>query len=83
MEAKRWVPLNALHGVISQKKILFKTTAVKTSNPTFVGMFMICLCIRFHMSDDSLVIGIIRKAKYRCLLPQDCFFMMLSVSQTV
>jgi hypothetical protein len=26
--------LNALHGVISQKKILFKTTAVKTSNPT-------------------------------------------------
>jgi hypothetical protein len=25
---------NALHGVISQKKILFKTTAVKTSNPT-------------------------------------------------
>jgi hypothetical protein len=24
----------ALHGVISQKKILFKTTAVKTSNPT-------------------------------------------------
>jgi hypothetical protein len=33
---KRRVPLNALHGVISQKKILFKTTAVKTSNPTFV-----------------------------------------------
>jgi hypothetical protein len=29
------VPLNPLHGVISQKKILFKTTAVKTSNPTF------------------------------------------------
>jgi hypothetical protein len=25
---------DALHGVISQKKILFKTTAVKTSNPT-------------------------------------------------
>jgi hypothetical protein len=24
-----------LHGVISQKKILFKTTAVKTSNPTY------------------------------------------------
>jgi hypothetical protein len=32
---KRRVPLNALHCVISQKKILFKTTAVKTSNPTF------------------------------------------------
>jgi tRNA(Met) C34 N-acetyltransferase TmcA len=29
------VPLNALHGAISQKKILFKTTAVKTSNPTW------------------------------------------------
>jgi hypothetical protein len=26
--------LNGLHGVISQKMILFKTTAVKTSNPT-------------------------------------------------
>jgi hypothetical protein len=31
---ERRVPLNALHSVISQKKILFKTTAVKTSNPT-------------------------------------------------
>jgi hypothetical protein len=26
--------LNGLHGVISQKMILFITTAVKTSNPT-------------------------------------------------
>jgi hypothetical protein len=26
--------LNGLHGVISQKMILFKTTSVKTSNPT-------------------------------------------------
>jgi hypothetical protein len=26
--------LNVLHGVISQKMILFITTAVKTSNPT-------------------------------------------------
>jgi hypothetical protein len=25
---------DAVYGVISQKKILFKTTAVKTSNPT-------------------------------------------------
>jgi hypothetical protein len=32
---ERRVPLNALHGVISQKKILFKTTAVKTSNPIY------------------------------------------------
>jgi hypothetical protein len=29
----------ALHGVISQKKILFKTTAVKTSNPTKLSSF--------------------------------------------
>jgi hypothetical protein len=28
------VQLNGLHGVISQKMILFITTAVKTSNPT-------------------------------------------------
>jgi hypothetical protein len=31
---KRRVQLYRLHGVISQKMILFKTTAVKTSNPT-------------------------------------------------
>jgi hypothetical protein len=31
------VQLYGLHGVTSQKKILFKTTAVKTSNPTFTG----------------------------------------------
>jgi hypothetical protein len=29
------VQLNGLHGVISQKMILFITTALKTSNPTF------------------------------------------------
>jgi hypothetical protein len=38
--ASRWqaelrLTLNGLHGVISQKMILFITTAVKTSNPTF------------------------------------------------
>jgi hypothetical protein len=33
---KRRVQLYGLHGVISQKMILFKTTAVKTSNPTFL-----------------------------------------------
>jgi hypothetical protein len=33
---KRWLQLNGLHGVISQKMILFITTAVKTSNQTFV-----------------------------------------------
>jgi hypothetical protein len=30
---------DALHGVISQKKILFKTTAVKTSNPIKFSSF--------------------------------------------
>jgi hypothetical protein len=30
------VQLNGLHGVISQKMILFITTAVKTSNPKYV-----------------------------------------------
>jgi hypothetical protein len=29
------VQLNALHGIISQKMILFITTAVKTSDPTY------------------------------------------------
>jgi hypothetical protein len=31
---KRRLKLNVLHGAISQKMILFITTAVKTSNPT-------------------------------------------------
>jgi hypothetical protein len=31
---KRRLKLNGLHGIISQKMILFITTAVKTSNPT-------------------------------------------------
>jgi hypothetical protein len=31
---KRRLQLNRLHGVISQKMILFITTAVKTPNPT-------------------------------------------------
>jgi hypothetical protein len=30
--------LNGLHGVISQKMVLFITTAVKTSNPTHIEL---------------------------------------------
>jgi hypothetical protein len=33
---KRRLTLNGLHGVISQKLIFFITTAVKTSNPTYL-----------------------------------------------
>jgi hypothetical protein len=36
---KRRLTLNGLHGVISQKIILFITTAVKTSNPTCLSLF--------------------------------------------
>jgi hypothetical protein len=44
---KRRVQLNVLHGVISQKMILFITTAVKTSNPTYcnVGSWICPTCI--------------------------------------
>jgi hypothetical protein len=35
---KRQLHLNRLHGVTSQKMILFTTTAVKTSNPTNTSM---------------------------------------------
>jgi hypothetical protein len=35
---KRRLQLNRLHGVISQKMILFITTAVKTSNPTILSI---------------------------------------------
>jgi hypothetical protein len=34
---KRRLKPNELHGVISQKMILFITTAVKTSNPTYIN----------------------------------------------
>jgi hypothetical protein len=34
------VQLNGIHGVISQKMILFITTPVKTSNPTEYRMFV-------------------------------------------
>jgi hypothetical protein len=34
---KRGLKFNGLHGVISQKMILFVTTAVKTSNPEHGG----------------------------------------------
>jgi hypothetical protein len=36
---KRRLKLNRLHGVISQKMILFITTTVKTSNPTYLSRF--------------------------------------------
>jgi hypothetical protein len=36
----------ALHGVIFQKKVLFKTTAVKTSNPTNERLFISRLHVR-------------------------------------
>jgi hypothetical protein len=34
---------STLHGVISQKMILFKTTAVKTSNPIYKTMFKLLI----------------------------------------
>jgi hypothetical protein len=49
------VPLNALHSVISQKKILFKTTAVKTSNPTCTSYFTFgCLQYLNHVTNKML-----------------------------
>jgi hypothetical protein len=44
---KRRLKLDGLH-VISQKMILFITTAVKTSNPTIVTMFLsLCRCYSY------------------------------------
>jgi hypothetical protein len=43
----------ALHGVISQKKILFKTTAVKTSNPTILLLLRVFVtAVTFLPSND-------------------------------
>jgi hypothetical protein len=38
---KRQLTLNGLHGIISQKMVLFITTAVRTSDPTE----FVCICI--------------------------------------
>jgi hypothetical protein len=46
---------NGLHGVASQKMILFMTTAVKTSNPAFVTSFSdtLILC-NFYNADRTI-----------------------------
>jgi hypothetical protein len=49
---KRRAQLNGLHGVISQKLILFITTGVKTSNPTRANCDAFCLWVtkwEFHV----------------------------------
>jgi hypothetical protein len=38
---KRQLTVNGLHGVISQKIVLFITTAVRTSNPTLDAVFSV------------------------------------------
>jgi hypothetical protein len=48
---------NALHGVISQKKILFKTTAVKTSNPT-------PLCIILEIQKHNVLVVVLPKGAF-------------------
>jgi hypothetical protein len=37
---KRRLTLNELHGVISQKMVLFTTTAVRTSNPVYISIYI-------------------------------------------
>jgi hypothetical protein len=34
--SKRWLTFDGLHGVIFQKIVLFKTTDLRTSNPTYL-----------------------------------------------
>jgi hypothetical protein len=51
---KRQLKLNGLHGVISQKIILFIATAVKTSNPTCLYLFVSSGSkITGHETDDQ------------------------------
>jgi hypothetical protein len=50
------VASNALHGVISQKKILFKTTAVKISNPT---TFFIVTAVKSSNSVENIFLFLV------------------------
>jgi hypothetical protein len=49
------IPFNGLHGVIPQKRVLFITTAVRTSNPTNCYFIMIPNC---HMKPTNSAVGI-------------------------
>jgi hypothetical protein len=52
--------VNALHGVVSQKKILFKTTAVKTSNPTSqLNLFSLNNCKKVPNSKTNIPVTIL------------------------
>jgi hypothetical protein len=46
---KHWLTFNGLHGVISQKIVLFITTAMITSNPTQLHICLLARC--FHFND--------------------------------
>jgi hypothetical protein len=51
--SERPLLLNGLHGVISQKTILFITTAVKTSNPTYERVVLIASSLD-HIGPSSI-----------------------------
>jgi hypothetical protein len=54
--SKRLLALSGLHGAISQKLILFITTAVKTSNPTYRNMFHISVVFIYLSSLSTIQI---------------------------
>jgi hypothetical protein len=63
---KRQLLHNGLHGVISQKMILFITTAVKTSNPTQFFYCWVCIRCRGNVFTELL------PCNDRVLLPSSC-----------
>jgi hypothetical protein len=55
---------NGLQGVISQKTVLFITTAVRTSNPTIFILFILFSYLLFNSdyeASDCIMIGVIGK----------------------
>jgi hypothetical protein len=51
--------LNGLHGVTSQKRIIFITTAVKTSNPTRHSVFTVRYELNFAQSENKYYMPIL------------------------
>jgi hypothetical protein len=58
---------NTLHGVITQKTGLFKTTAVKISNPKLVRQLQKRICLEVSFLQDDIFIDTLANVLYNLI----------------
>jgi hypothetical protein len=64
---KRLLTFNGLHGVISQKMILFITTAVRNSNPTCIKLYLLLVgCLAYFLTLKMEVVRFSENMVYFC-----------------